>query len=375
MTGALMTIRNMINFKLLSIKVALCFSIFGNVACSTLEGPPMESVGRADVVAKVSINSQFVIVKKDDTVQVQFSAIAVNDSLVVIKRDSVRWLSQDPLQVEVTSDGKIIGKAANNIPIRVILFYKHNVNTVSDTIAVYVTNTKYENAKIKIVQIDSNIVGSFPELVGLKYPRVRIDIYKDDIMVVKGAQIPAAVDRPSIKLEYSVNGGPDGEAVYIVTNGYGYVGPFWIVSSLNLYGNLVSDSVLFFGQYPVTNPGPLFRFVSTDEYGTIIPYSLDPLALEPQLQPCGVFSIFNFTAHPIDIIFSDSAEDAGECDPLPLTFAGVHAMGGNVLNIPQFGRVNRRTKYLGIISYYARDAVTKERFPVSGRYESISVQR
>lgn len=344
------------------------------LACTTLEGPEILSLGQSDVVAKVAINADFVMVKKGDTVQLNFLAVAVNDSIVQVNPDSVRWLSQEPNQVEINQAGRLIGKITNNVPIRVILSYKHNLNTVSDSVLVYVTNEKYEDATIKLVQIDSNIVGVNASFVtGISVPRIRVDVYKDDMLVVKGAQIPVSAKNP-VQVQFDPVGGPDREPVYLISNDYGYIGQFWVKSSLNLYGSIVSDSVSFIGQYPAFFGG-FGLAVTTDVNGMIIPKNLSPLELEPQMQPCGVFAILNFTSKTLDVVFSDSAESVGSCDDLPAVLPGVSAFGGNILDIPPFGRGNRRVNKSGIVSYYVRDAITKERLPFSGRYEVITIKK
>ncbi len=357
--------------QLLNMLCVLFFAI-SLLACSTLEGPDTFELKQSDVAVKINVNSDFVVISKDDTLQLQISVIAANGSSIEINPDSTFWISQDPSQVEVDQLGRIVGKVANNIPVRIIVAYKHNFNTVIDTVFTYVTNEKYEDASIKVVQIDSNLVGAFPFFAGVNNPRIRVDIYKDGVPIVKGTQIPVDIGMMHVSAQFNNSGGPDGEPVYFVANEYGYIGKFWIRSNGNLYGNDVSDSLLFFGQYPAGNAA-LWHWVTADVNGIIIPYSLNPLDLSPQLQPCGAFIVYNYTTRPFDVVFSDSAESGTVCGNPPNAFAGISVLDGNILGVPAGGGGKRRVNRVGLVHYYLRDAVTKETLPYSGRYESITV--
>lgn len=344
-------------------------------ACSSLEGPERElHIDRSQVIAEIKSVSRLVMIKKDDTLQLNFSAVAVNDAIVSVNPENLSWYSQDPLKVSVDSTGRIVGKSVSSTPTKIILTYRTEESVAADTVVVVVTSDSYDEATIKLVQLDSNIVGGseISAFVGLANPRVRVDIVKGNAIIVKGLETPLSVRKP-MKLDFVINGGPDSEPVYRIVNPLVFIGPFWVKVSVNLYGNIVADSLMFIGQYqPTAN---FVNYITQDEFGNVISRILDPLDLEPQLQPCGVFIVFNFTSKPVDIVFSDSAEAVFDCDSLPAPLFGLNSTGENLLSIPPFGRGNRRISSLGMVSYYARDAVTKERLPYSGRYESITAKK
>jgi hypothetical protein len=229
---------------------------------------------------------------------------------------------------------------------------------------VYVTDGIIDANEIKLVALDSTRVGGMGDVSGK--PRVRIDLYKDGALVRKGALIPLQVDAPATA-SADIQGGPDREPVYRIINQKLLLGKFWIRSSLNLYGNEVSDSVSFTGLY-----GDAASFISVTTIppnAVISPPILDTIPLKTY-QLCAGATILNMSSDSIDVIFSDSTASSTGCAPgngamlafPPFSSYGEH-IGGHVLNIPPMSVALRRSNTSGVISYTVRKSATKEPIP------------
>lgn len=340
--------------------------------CSTMAGPDLVSLNSSEILSRIFISSEFVMMQVGDTHTLSLEAKRMNNTIAPVDLEKVVWFSQDTSQLEVDKYGRLKAKVANSLPIRVIVSYRENMNTVKDTVQVYITSGRIEGSKIKLVVIDSNRVGAFPANFDLIYPRVRVDIYDEsNNLMVKGASVPINTPAPVTSM-FKPTGGKDKEPIYSIMNDRSVIGRFWITSFVNLYGRSVSDSVEFVGVYPITTGDLEFNIIMEDENGFIIPKIQDTAGRFPRIQPCGVFKIMNWTSGPVDVVFSDSTS-VGTCEELSSNVFAEKVTGRNILNLPSYGVAIRRVRTTGIIDYYLRDAITKERLPVSGRYESVEL--
>lgn len=336
-----------------------------------MEGPGLVSLRPEETVSQIMLNSDFVMMQLGDTLSLSVKVTAIDRSELPVDLEKIVWVSQDSSQVEVSRYGQLKAKVASNLPVRVIVSYKENLNTVLDTVQVYVTQNRLVGSNIKLIVLDSNRVGGAPSFVMLGHPRLRVDIFDNsENLVVKGASIPISTPAQVTSL-FNPTGGDDNEPVYNIMNDAVKKGSFWVKSSVNLYGVPVVDSAKFIGLYPVTIGTFLFgNFIGEDGDGSIVPRIQDTTKLAPQIQPCGVFAITNSTTKPFDVVFSDSLS-IGTCNELDSNLFGVKVVGGNILGLAPSMRGIRRVRTVGTVDYYLRDAVTKERLPVSGRYESV----
>lgn len=348
-----------------------CLIIF-TISCSPMAGPDLVSISPSATISKIVLSSNFVMMQIGDTHTLSAEIKTVDQTTLTVDLDKATWLSEDTSKLEVDRSGRLKAKATNSLPTRVIVSYRENLNTVIDTVQVYITPDRIDGSSAKLIVIDSNRVGAYPSNFHLIYPRVRVDILDgSDNLMVKGAQIPIQTPAP-VTNKFNPTGGKDKEPVYSIMNDRGVLGRFWVMISVNLYGEQVSDSVQFTGLYPITTGEFEFNLIMEDVNGFVIPRILDTATRFPRIQPCGVFKIMNFTSKPIDVVFSDSTS-IGTCEELSSNVFAEKVMGGNILNLSRFGTAIRRIRTTGVVDYYLRDAVTKERLPVSGRYESVEL--
>lgn len=336
--------------------------------CMDTRGPEMQPLKPQDVLAEVRIRSNAIMIAKGDSHKIAFDLIAMDGSAIPIDTDRVRWASGEQRMVSVRPDGVIEGLGITDLeaPVLVALEYEHKYVTKHDTVSVHVTEGRIDADAIRLISLDSNRIGSIPFPVGA-IPRIRVDLFKDDILVTKGASIPIQVDEPAVAT-LNLSGGPQGEPVYFIENPKNLIGKFWIRSSLNLYGNEVNDSLSFTGLYQsLIVPFAGVEAVA-DDFNGPIPL-LDTIPLN-HFQTCGVLVIMNVSPNTIDVVFSDSTASSDGCESRAVGFypsLGLpfqhEIIGGNVLNLAPFSAVIRRSNTIGVISYTVRNSLTKQTIP------------
>lgn len=341
-------------------------------ACVDVEGPVLERLGEGDILSELRIRSSGIMIEKGDSHQIMFDLIAVNNDTIPIDPTLVKWTTAESQILPVSSSGMIRGLAVSAVPINVIVEYEHKYVTRYDTVSVYVTDGRLDVNSIKLVALDSTRIGAF----AFPLPRVRVDLFKDGSLVKKGALIPVQIDKPA-KITPDPTGGPDREPVYRMDNSANLIGRFWIRSSLNLYGNEVSDSLKLTGLYGSL----ILPFVNINNIPLQVPV-LDTVPLN-RYQVCAPYMILNLTyTDTVDVLFSDSTASSSGCDlgpPSPWAGAGFTDfggfVGGNVLRIPPRHAASRKSRTVGIISYKVRKHGTQEIIPwLTHHIQQIDVQ-
>lgn len=363
------------------------------LACMDIKGPAPQALLPYEIISELRISTRAVMMSLEDTLALSIRAIAMDGSDLSVPLRNVVWRSSDSGQVYVDTLGNLLPRQESEVPVTVTASYTHAGTTKSDTVSVYVTPSSLKATRVVIVPLDSTQLGlqsGFVEFLGGGgFSHIRIDLYDENVLVLKGAQIPLVVPE-QIRTFYLASGGPTGEPIYQVYNYGGIVKPFWIKVSVSLYGSEIGDSTLFRGLYAADG----VQIIISKEDGAFL--SAEMLPEEPlvNLQPCGWVLI---AVHPvvaskeIDIVFSDSSDaDSDRCRPLPqhieeyveevlgAPFAGVYT-GGNMNEISMSGSslgmlghlYLRRSSTVGRISWFVRDAVTKARLPISGRYNQV----
>lgn len=349
-----------------------CLSISMLFACSEITAPDPIKLPTSDIIYRLSFTTKAVMIVSSDTITLKAIAIFADSSQAIVDPNKVFWRSIDPSIVRVDSAGKIQALVASDLPTEIIGTYTHNGVTKADTIPVYVTSTRIDATDIKIEVLDSTHVGAIA-LNGT--PKIRIDLYKDGIVSKEGVQLPI-IARPGIVV--SAVPGSLGVFKYQITNSKGALGKFYIYASLNLYGNEVRDSLEFTGLYPASNNLP--SIIQNMEGGVSAP-TMKPSDPVKYIQPCGIVKfllLLPLTTKPVDIVFSDSLQSGSEtCAPISdadtkpgASPVRANQVWGNVTGIvgPGLVVVVRRSPTVGEVSYYLRDAITKDSLPVSGRY-------
>jgi hypothetical protein len=348
-------------------------------ACLEIEGPETPAVDPNEILAKFRFSTRAVMMTVGDTLRLPVQAVAMNNTELTFDRRDIIWRSQDSAVVYVDTLGTVLARAQTTTPVRIVATYQRSGVTLADTIVVYVTLNKLSATSVRLIALDSTRVG-----IGDGYatfPRIRVDLYEDTAIAVRGAQLPLTT--PSyVSTIFSATGGPENEPVYFVNITRYYLGSFWITASINLYGVEVRDSVRFEGLYPA---GAILNYLVPNEEGEIVA-GMPPSNQVLTLQPCAVVLILSaVTDRNIDIVFSDSTASSSGCAPMPesilqqgyfgLPFTD-HIVGGNMTNVrpPEFmplGVLVRRSSTIGEISWYVRDAVTKQRLLVSGTFKQV----
>lgn len=345
-------------------------------ACVDIEGPGIPASPPSDILAKFDVRSSAVMIAEGDSLQITFDVIAMNGSNIPYDSAKVEWKSMEAQKVWVTSTGMLYGLELTDGPIEVVAKYTHNHVTKYDTVGVYVTDGVIDANELKLMALDSTMVGAGGLISG--HPRIRIDLYKNGHLVESGAQIPLMVDKPA-EAELIIGGGDSGETVYAITNDRNLLGQFWVKSSLNLYGNEVKDSISFFGTHSSIVTAMAIVSTLNPDY-PVPPVLLDTIQAY-QVAPCALHTIMNLSMMNIDIVYSDSAAATDDCGPtseaiLANTGFPLHGefIGGNVKNVPPFSIAFRKSRTLGIVSFYARESATgKPLLMFANHFEQVRI--
>lgn len=341
-------------------------------ACSDFEGPRADRVKDSDILTRVAINSEAVIMKQGDSINLSATLYSMDGTeLSGVDHSLVEWSSASPIDATVDSTGKVIARRVVTAPVSIIAKAEYKGTTKADTIPVYITEESYRASEVRVVALDSTRVGA----LGTTATRVRIDIYDNDSLIIKGARIHIESTVKGVAVNFAGGGGPLGDALFSVQNAASHIGPFYIKVKGNLYGAEVSDSIEFTGLYPAMVIFTVAYNSNTGEY--VFASGINPLV--PQLlQPCAVMVIMvNGNPEPIDLIFSDSTESNINCaSNYPPMFPTMiqNVNGGNLIGIPvpnpgTFPYMQRRSGGTGLISMRIRSTTSKELFGPTGMFD------
>lgn len=345
-------------------------SLLGVLGCSDLQAPKPKQYDEASVLTRVVLNTEAVIMKVGDSIQLAASLYSINGAhLLDIGSAKIEWISSSPLDATVDTAGLIKARRTVTAPVRIIAKLQYNGVTKADTVPLYVTANSYTASEVKIVAIDSNKMGP----ITFVPPRVRVDVYNGSELVIKGARIQIESSIPGIAVNYAGAGGVLGDAIFSVLNTPAYLGKFYLRVKGNLYGNEVADSIEFTGLYPDQQGLSITYDEQTQSYN--VSNNSSERGLVYKMQPCGYLGIaVRFNPEPIDILFSDSSSMPVPCEPnvgvylahfYPDPSAIIPQLGGNIYNVPpQLGGsqflVQRRSGNLGIITARVRLSGSKQ---------------
>ncbi len=347
------------------------------LACVDIEGPEMETLGPGQILSRVEFPTSAVMIAKGDSHRIDLGIYAMNRESIPYNPDSIRWSSAEATVVKVTEAGVLYGLKVSDGPVLVTATYRHKYVTMTDSLSVYVTDEAIDANRIRLVSLDSSRI-DYVAMYG--YPRVRIDLFKGDTLVEKGALLPIAVDAPAdATIDYT--GGPDQEPVYRIRNTKSLIGKFWIRTSINMYGIVVKDSIEFTGLYSSYVPPGQFPSNLLPDGQAQIPTNLDTIPLR-LYQPCAYVFLSNTSTDTVDVVFSDSLASPSGCaestlHPL-LSFSwGTDILGqfigGHFITMPPNSIATRQSNTLGIIIYTIRKSSTKEVLPFfTGHYKQLN---
>lgn len=356
------------------------------IGCTDLKGPKKTEYAESDVLTRVIINTEAVIMKVSDSIQLSAQILTIDGKpLETVGADNIEWLSASPLDATIDDGGVLRSWRVVSNPIRVIAKVTHKGVTKADTVPVYITANSYSASSVRVVAIDSNRM----DFNGVITPRIRIDVYNGDDIIVKGARIHIEPTIPGIAIDYAGLGGDLGDAIFSVRNTPAYLGKFYIRVKGNLYGTEVADSLEFYGDYSSTQ---MFRvtYDSLSDRYTVENHAVSPGVDQlPIIQKCGYVTIFvEGNKEAIDLLFSDSVASVSECDPTPTTYMPeympapvVPALGGNLYVPPRLpGNANnyisqRRSGIIGNLTIRARLSASKQVIGDSIVYEYRSLNR
>lgn len=356
------------------------------MGCVDIEGPRPPVLGSDQIISELRFSSRAIIMNAADTMEVGVRGIAMDGSAITVNRREVVWRSLDSAIVYIDTLGRVSSRVARTVsPVGISASWTLHGVTRFDTISVQVTETSSDVTAVKLVSLDSTTVGSIETAAGIQSPRIRVDLYNGDQLVQAGAELPISVPSQVTAGYDAPSSENNNEAGYFIRNQLTYLGPFWVRASVNLYGNEVSDSLLFQGGYPSLTTTALIAFVE----GAIMEIEMGPDDPVPAIQPCGwvVIGMLNLRDRSVDVVFSDSTADETGCEEIPVSllqagwnnmpfsgsFTGGIARGLHLSGPFPFGWWVRRSNTVGQISWYMRDATTGERLPISGRYNQVTV--
>ena len=355
------------------VRLASLLLLMTTVSCVDIEGPAPAPIAATDVFSEFRFTTDAMIITPDETLQTAFVATSAAGSPIPVDLRKVQWQSGDSVRVFVDSIGRITAKALITNAVEVTAAYTHGTTTRRATLQVYVTSDEISATSLKLVALDSTRIGGG---LGAPLPRVRLDLYQDTTRVGTGVKLPVVVPTPYVAT-YVATGGPDQEPIYTIKNGGSGLGTFWMRASVNLHGTEVRDSLRFTGTYPFNVGGMSF---SVDEAGNLI-WDGDTLMRQ---QPCAFTRIFNATSRSLEVVFSDSLASTNDCTPAEVDvrvknvywfpiFGWIDQVGGNLL-LPPMTIAIRRSATRGMVTWFARDPMTKEHLPFAGKYSSIHIE-
>lgn len=344
------------------------------LACVDIEGPEMEPLGPGQILSRVEFPTSTVMMVKGDSHRIDLGIYAMNRESIPYNPDSIRWSSAEATVVKVTEAGVLYGLQVSDGPVLVTATYRHKYVTMTDSLSVYVTDGTVDVNKIRLVSLDSSKIDYYA-MYG--YPRVRVDLFNGDTLVERGAVLPIAVDAPAdATIDYT--GGPNQEPVYRIRNTKSFIGKFWVRTSVNIYGNVVKDSLEFTGLYGSYIPGP--NISDLPEGQAQISTNLDTIPLR-LYQPCAYVFLSNTSTDTIDFVFSDSLASPTGCAEstlhpmLSFSFGSEilgQFIGGNFIAMPPKSVATRQSNTVGIITYSVRKSSTKEIIPFFiGHYKQL----
>lgn len=349
--------------------------IFMVIGCVDIEGPVPLPVEAHDVFSNFYFTTNATLINPGDTLQLSLGAVASDGSAIPVDPRKVQWRSDDSIRLYVDTLGRIVAKEPITNSVMVTARYTHGSTTRTASMTVYVTGEEMAASSLKVVALDSTRIGAG---FGASLPRIRLDLYEGTTLVRAGAQLPVTIPTPYFA-SYVATGGPNQEPVYAIGNGGSGIGKFWVTVSVNLYGSEIRDSVEFTGIYPFK----VGEIAIVENSSGEISVNGGQTNLRLMQQPCAVVRVFNFTRKPLDVVFSDSSSASDSCGPIPqsvrqaLSYPGfplTESVGGNLLNMPSFSVGFRRSGTHGAITWFLRNATTKDRLPFSGSYQSIHVE-
>lgn len=340
-------------------------------SCSDFAGPRIGGISESDILTRVVINSEAVIMKQGDSINLSATLYSMaGTELTGAASSLIEWSSTSPIDATVDSSGKVIARRIVTAPVNIIAKLEYKGTTKADTIPLYITADSYKATEVRLVALDSNRVGA----LGTHATRVRIDIYDNDDLIIKGARIHIESTVKGISVNFAGGGGSLGDALFSVQNTASHVGPFYVKVKGNLYGSEISDSLEFTGLYPAM---VIFSIAYNSNTGEYVSSGINPLV--PQLlQPCAAMVIMvNGNPEPIDLIFSDSMDSNIDCDPdyppmFPTMIQNIN--GGNLLGIPvpnpgTFPYMQRRSGGTGLISMRIRSVRSQQLIGPTARFD------
>lgn len=321
--------------------------------CVDIAGPIPAPITDDELMASVRISASAVMIQAGDSLDLSINAVSMSGrTLDIPSPTSVRWSSADDDQVTIDSTGRLHARVSSTLPVDIIASYKRGPVTMADTIPVFVTGHKYDFTSIRIEIPDSNRFGA-PTLYA--FPRVRVDLYDGEDIVLPGASVYLDIPEPLQLISTpSSNGGTE----YTVYGDKPLVGRFYIRASGNIYGTVVNDSVEWVGTYPSFASLEIFDDAAGTPYVNIEESSRS-------IAPCGYIFFLVLTSDPIDIIFDDSTTVA-QCPPetleLDTNYFITVETGGRILNAQ--GIHLKKIAAPGIHSWRGRRSDTKEDLPL-----------
>lgn len=361
------------------------------LGCSDVGGPGQEPVPIDDVLSYANINVNSVMMQVGDTLQLSARGFAINGTEIDLQQaDSISWASANADNVSIdSSTGLIKALRASTLPVEVRMTVTYNSITKTHRIPVYVTSYRLDVTDVRLIALDSLRIGTgtspfagTTSMTGV--PRIRVDLYNGDNLVEEGSNIPL---RSPVTLQYV-----SAQRVYQVYN-LSYLGKFNVEVDGNIYGKEISSSIEFEGIYQARLAISDFGYSSTiysPDGGSAVIVEIDSAWVTGNnhttdtyfVQPCALvgFSGFSygfiylfydpeFKVPPIDIVFSDSATTA-DCGASNITDPmSSEVIGGNIYNWNSADRaIYRKASQPGEVSWYLRDAVTKEPLGITGKY-------
>jgi hypothetical protein len=319
------------------ILIALAFS-----ACADLPDSPKTYASVHEIVNKITVNPDAVLMAVGDSIPLTVTAQNVLGEALPMDSTPVVWSSSDTMRVTVDGKGMLHALHADSGDdlVYVIASWTRSGVTRYDTAAVSVSQTRQPVAGIRIALGDSARVAIG---AGVWMSVVAVDATGTTIGMPHVPLVSNTMPSSSVTIFYL---GQFGALIGGGTNdvlNQSAIGDFWLYARGTVYGVPMQDSVQLTGLYPATRTIP---FVQDSASLTITSAYRNQEVL---VQPCGTISFANQTTTPLDVVFDDPSAATGCAAGDPT---------GDIIGLAAGATLSRKFRDPGTITWKVRNATT-----------------
>jgi hypothetical protein len=273
------------------------------MACHDISPPTAEPISSEALLYRVQLSHDVIYMAIGETVPLDITAFNIMGDTLSVEEETITWSTQ-PVQsgAVVDSNGELRAISKTLGVVRAIGSVTQHGVVKSDTVEVWVVDTAYHVAAIRITPLDSSRGGG-NEINPFDMTYYDIRAWDTNNQPIQDINVRMQLVKQS-GFGTSVFLFPLGAGRVGVLNP-GFVGELWLKSRMLLFGTEYVDSAKYVGLYPA---GILVTISQTEGLGTI--FHTNTMTY---LQPCGRVGFSNQTSTTIQIEFDqkDVVESCG----------------------------------------------------------------